>query len=260
MNSPLVIDSIEQLRAWRKIQDLATVGFVPTMGALHQGHASLLAKSHQENKISVLSIYVNPTQFNNPEDLEKYPKTWEQDYQIAAENGVDLIFAPKYSDIYADGYRYSVQENVESKILCGAHRPGHFDGVLTVVMKLLQLVKPTRAYFGEKDFQQLKLIQGMVKSFFMDVEIVPVATLREQDGLAMSSRNLRLNEEQRKMASSIYQNLNKAQSVEEIKYQLDQLGFKVDYVEDHWNRRFVAANLGPIRLIDNIEIEGESVC
>ncbi|MEK6773104.1 MAG: pantoate--beta-alanine ligase [Bdellovibrionota bacterium] len=260
MKSPLVIDSIEQLRAWRKTQGLATVGFVPTMGALHQGHASLLVKSRKENKISVLSIYVNPTQFNNSEDLEKYPKTWEQDYNLAAENGVDLIFAPKYSDIYADGYRYRVQENVESKILCGAHRPGHFDGVLTIVMKLLQLVKPTKAYFGEKDFQQLKLIQGMVKSFFMEVEIVPVATTREQDGLAMSSRNLRLNDEQRKTAASIYQNLNKTQSAEEIKYQLNQLGFKVDYVEDHWNRRFIAANLGQIRLIDNIEIEGESLC
>lgn len=256
MKAPMIIETTMELRQWRKnLRVSTTVGFVPTMGALHQGHASLLSWSRRENDISVLSIYVNPTQFNNSKDLEKYPKTWEQDCKVATENGVDVIFAPKYSDIYADNYRYKIQENTESTSLCGAHRPGHFDGVLTVVMKLFQLTKPTRAYFGEKDFQQLKLIQDMVQSFFLDLEIVPINTLRENDGLAMSSRNLRLSNEDRKKASLIYQKLTQSRTAEEVKFELTNLGFDVDYVEDKWNRRFVAATLGEIRLIDNVKIK-----
>lgn len=256
MKSPLIIESTTELKQWRKnLRSSTTVGFVPTMGALHQGHASLLSWSRKENDLSVLSIYVNPTQFNNPDDLEKYPSTWEKDCELARKNGVDVIFVPKYSDIYADGYRYKIQESLESKLLCGAHRPGHFDGVLTIVMKLFQLTKPTRAYFGEKDFQQLRLIQGMVESFFLDIEIVPIATLRESDGLAMSSRNLRLTEEQRNLAPRLFEKLLNGTVTDSIKFELSQLGFDVDYVEDYWNRRFVAAKIGDIRLIDNVEIK-----
>lgn len=256
MKQPLVIKTTDQLRQWRK-QQHGNVGFVPTMGALHQGHASLLSQSCMENELTVLSIYVNPTQFNNPQDLEKYPQTWDKDCQIAAENKVDVIFAPQYSDIYFDQYRYKIQESSESRILCGAHRPGHFDGVLTIVMKLFQLVKPTRAYFGEKDFQQLRLIQGLVKSFFLDVQVIPVPTRREEDGLAMSSRNLRLNEEQRKKAPMIFQTLQNSKTASDVQNELNKLGLAIDYVEDHWNRRFIAATLGDVRLIDNVEIQGE---
>lgn len=260
MRHPIVINSTEELRQWRKDLGSLHVGFVPTMGALHQGHASLLKHSRRENEVSVLSIYVNPTQFNNSEDLSKYPKTWDQDCTLAAENEVDLIFAPRYEDIYFDNYRYKIQETEESHLLCGAHRPGHFDGVLTIVMKLFQLVKPHRAYFGEKDFQQLRLIEGMVKSFFMDIEIVPVKTLREQDGLAMSSRNLRLSDEERKKAAAIYANLKSALEIKEIKNNLAGQGMSVDYIEDHWNRRFVAAHVGSVRLIDNLELPKEVSC
>jgi len=255
MNKPRVIENLLELRAWRKSQGGArTIGFVPTMGALHEGHASLLELSREENDISVLSIYVNPTQFNNSEDLKNYPITWENDLQVATEASVDVIFKPSYSEIYADDYRYKVQENSDSQVLCGAHRPGHFDGVLTVVLKFFQLVQPKRAYFGEKDFQQLRLIQGMARSLFLDLEIVPVPTLREKDGLAMSSRNFRLTPEERKTAPALYEILHSVADLTEARSRLEKLNFKVDYIEDHWNRRFVAAHLGKVRLIDNIEL------
>ena len=156
--------------------------------------------------------------------------------------------------MYPDDYRYKITENEFSKILDGAHRPGHFDGVLTVVMKLFQLSTPTRAYFGEKDFQQLQLIKGMVESFFLDLEIIPVPTVREADGLAMSSRNVRLTEEERTKAPEIFKAITSHRSAEEVKNHLNSLGFEVDYVTDIGQRRFVAAKLGNVRLIDNVQI------
>src|SRR6185437_14625833 len=138
-----------------------------------------------ENDFSVLSIFVNPTQFNDPNDFTRYPKTVEKDLEVAASLDTDYVLMPAYQDLYPDQYRYAVCEREFSKKLCGAHRPGHFDGVLTVVMKLLQLVRPARAYFGEKDYQQLLLIKDMTKAFFMPVEIVACPTVREDDGLAM---------------------------------------------------------------------------
>ena len=256
MKNPMIITSIADLRNWRKnLNPKTTVGFVPTMGALHQGHASLLSWSRRENDISVLSIFVNPTQFNDKTDLEKYPRTFEKDCQLAAENSVDIIFHPQYNDIYPDSFRYKIQEQKESQLLCGAHRPQHFDGVLTVVMKLFQLVKPTKAYFGEKDFQQLRLIQGMVESFFMDIEIVPIATIRESDGLAMSSRNKRLTAEERSLAPVLFKKLIENTDSDTVKFELSQLGFDVDYVEDQWSRRFVAAKIGNVRLIDNVDLK-----
>ena len=154
----------EELKLFLRVLSLGdnevSVGFVPTMGALHQGHRQLLKRSKAENEISVLSIFVNPTQFNNSEDLEKYPKNWETDLQVAQEEGVDILFAPDYSEMYPDNYRYQVGEKEFSKILCGKDRPGHFDGVLTVVLKLFNLIQPTRAYFGEKDYQQIETSPG----------------------------------------------------------------------------------------------------
>jgi pantoate--beta-alanine ligase len=230
-----------------------SIGFVPTMGALHAGHASLLERARVENDIVVLSIYVNPTQFDNKDDLKRYPVTIEKDRGVAARTGTDFILLPTYSDMYPDDYRYKVSEREFSSRLCGAHRPGHFDGVLTVVMKLLNLVQASRAYFGEKDFQQLQLIKGMVEAFFLPTEIVPCPTLRESDGLAMSSRNLNLDMESRSKAPRFFQALQQSASAEDAKLRLETDGFEVDYVEDIEGRRFGAVNIGGVRLIDNVQ-------
>lgn len=252
---PVVISDLNQWLLLRnKIKDLRqSLGFVPTMGALHRGHASLLDRCRKENDFSILSIYVNPTQFNNPEDLRIYPKTLEADIEIAKASGVDCVLLPSYPQIYPDGYRYRVTENQFSHELCGQHRPGHFDGVLTVVMKLLNLVQADRAYFGEKDFQQLELIREMVRAFFMTVQIVPCPTLREQDGLAMSSRNVNLTSEERAIAPRLSDILRQKISLEQARSELSALGFNVDYIEDHFDRRFAAAHLGKVRLIDNVK-------
>ncbi|ASD62367.1 pantoate--beta-alanine ligase [Bdellovibrio bacteriovorus] len=248
-----VLRSPSEFQAWRRKQS-GTVGFVPTMGALHTGHEELIKQARKNNDLVVLSIFVNPTQFNDPKDLEKYPQTWDQDLAMAEKNNVDAIFFPRYPEMYPDNYRYKVSENEYSTLLDGAHRPGHFDGVLSVVMKLFNVVRPTKAYFGEKDFQQLTLIQGMVESFFMDLEIVPVPTVREEDGLAKSSRNLRLTPEERKKAPAIFKAITKSKTAAEAAASLSAQGFIVDYVTDVGNRRFVAAKLGEVRLIDNVQI------
>jgi pantoate--beta-alanine ligase len=156
--------------------------------------------------------------------------------------------------MYQDGYRYQITEKEFSKLLCGAHRPGHFDGVLTVVMKLLNLAQARRAYFGEKDFQQLELIRGMAQAFFMSVEIVGCPTLREKDGLAMSSRNLLLAPTDREKAPLLAKELRRKGTPEEIRARLNALGFRVDYVEELRGRRFAAAFLGSVRLIDNVSL------
>ncbi|MEM7354527.1 MAG: pantoate--beta-alanine ligase, partial [Acidobacteriota bacterium] len=177
-----------------------TVGFVPTLGALHAGHESLLRRSLAENDVTVLSIFLNPTQFDDPNDLGSYPGTFEADLEIAHGLGVDYVFCPTEQEMYPEGYRYRLSESELSTRLCGASRPGHFDGVLTVVLKLLLAVRPKRAYFGEKDYQQLELVRGMVRDFFLDVEIVPCPTIRHADGLAISSRNELLTPGQRQLA------------------------------------------------------------
>ncbi|UXR64126.1 pantoate--beta-alanine ligase [Bdellovibrio bacteriovorus] len=249
----VVLRSPQEFHAWRK-QQKGSVGFVPTMGALHSGHEELLKQARKNNDVVVLSIFVNPTQFNDTNDLDKYPKTWEQDLAMAEANNVDAIFCPRYDDMYPDNYRYKVSENSYSNLLDGAHRPGHFDGVLSVVMKLFNIVAPTHAYFGEKDFQQMTLIQGMVESFFMDLQIVPVATVREEDGLAKSSRNVRLTSAERLKAPAIYKAISESKTAEEAAEKLNAQGFIVDYVTDVGTRRFVAARLGDVRLIDNVQI------
>lgn len=250
-----VIETPQALREWRSSVAPKTVGFVPTMGALHAGHETLLRQARAENELVVLSIFVNPTQFNDPNDFAKYPKTWEADLAMARKNGVDLVFAPNRDLMYPDDYKYKIIETDFSKLLCGKDRPGHFDGVLTVVIKLFGLVNPRKAYFGEKDFQQLSLIRGMVEAFFLPIEIVPVPTVRESDGLAMSSRNLRLSPEERAKAPLIYEALTTSATAEEAAARLEKEGFRIDYVTDRSNRRFAAARLGEVRLIDNVELE-----
>jgi len=184
-----------------------TVGFVPTMGALHEGHIALIKRAREENDRVVVSIFVNPTQFLAGEDLEQYPKKDEADKKICELAGVDILFFPNAQEIYSQDEVKICAPNVRGYVLEGATRPGHFSGVLTVVMKLLNIVSPTKAYFGKKDAQQLNLISLMVKQFFMSVEIVPVDIVRDSDGLALSSRNIYLSKEQRQEALKIPKSL-----------------------------------------------------
>jgi len=252
---------IRDMKAWRALRSTlaGSVGFVPTMGALHDGHASLLRASRQRDDITVLSIYVNPTQFNDPNDLANYPDTLSEDLAVAEEIGVDHVILPRYEDLYSDGYRYQVVENEFSNELCGANRPGHFTGVLTVVMKLLNLVRPQRAYFGKKDYQQYLLVRDMVETFFMDVEIVGCETVRECDGLAMSSRNKLLTEDARRVASKFNKALRAPACDEKVSAALQEFGFKVDYIETKGARRFgaIVVDCGDhtVRLIDNVEAD-----
>ncbi len=254
-----IFETVTDYREWRKsIGSQKTIGFVPTMGALHAGHASLLKKAREENDFTVLSIFVNPTQFNQKEDFDKYPKTEESDLALAKLHGVDAVFYPTDpKELYPHGYHYQVIENEFSKTLCGEFRPGHFEGVLTVVLKLFQIIMPTHAYFGEKDHQQLKLIEGMVSEFFLPVRIVPCATVREKDGLAMSSRNARLNREEKALASFLYEAMSKVDDLKAAKDKIEDKGFKVEYLNDvpegSGSRRYIAAWLGKVRLIDNVK-------
>jgi pantoate--beta-alanine ligase len=254
-----IFSNLDEWSKHRRDVKTQSIGFVPTMGALHAGHASLLKRAKQENDICVLSVFVNPTQFDDANDLKNYPITLDADMQVALASGVTDVILPSAAALYRDQYKYKVSENEISQKLCGSHRPGHFDGVLTVVMKLLNIVRPKRAYFGEKDFQQLTLIQGMVEAFFMDIEIIPCPTWREEDGLAMSSRNQRLDSLARDRAPLFAKILRQAPSAEQAKHELAKNGFDVDYVEDLWGRRLGAIRLPSagdvIRLIDNIPLE-----
>jgi pantoate--beta-alanine ligase len=252
----IIIKTADELKLLRKkfSEEEKDIGFVPTMGVLHDGHKSLFQKSLLENDTTVVSIYVNKTQFNDKNDFENYPVHIEKDIEILEQSGVDVLFLPNYDVIYPDDYNYRINEYSLSKILCGRTREGHFEGVLTVVMKLLNIVRPNRAYFGEKDFQQYLLIKNMCNSFFLDLEIIGCPTIREVDGLAMSSRNLLLTEQERKIAPHFYNTLNQQYSITKTKEELERLGFKVDYIEDLENRRFGAVYLGKVRLIDNVEL------
>lgn len=234
-------------------RDGRSIGFVPTMGALHRGHQSLIEFAAAENDVVVVSIYVNPTQYDDPQDLANYPRPVEQDLKNAKAAGADIIFMPEYGDLYADDYRFRVSEKPFSQQFEGAHRQGHFDGVLTVVLKLFGIVRPNRAYFGEKDWQQLQLVKDMAAAFFLDVEIIPCPSVREADGLAMSSRNARLTPEERKLAPELYRVLTSGQCTAEMKRILERTGFEVDYVERHGERILAAVRLGQVRLIDNVK-------
>ena len=254
-----------------------SIGFVPTMGALHHGHLSLIEKSVKENELNVVSIFVNPTQFLEGEDLDKYPNKFDADEKICKLAGVDILFYPKKEDMYEEDEIKIVAPNVRGFVLEGEVRPGHFDGVLTVVMKLLNIVTPTKAYFGKKDAQQLALITQMVRNFCLKVEIVPLETVREDDGLALSSRNIYLDKTQRKEALKISSSLKKATQlvmqntleVQEIQKEMLKVlePLEVQYVTIV-SRAFVpqesvvigdsiilvAAKLGTTRLIDNLWI------
>ena len=271
-----ILHTIDELKSYRK-ELKGTLGFVPTMGALHNGHISLIQKSIAQNEHTIVSIFVNPTQFLEGEDFDKYPKKTEADIKICSFAGIDALFMPQPETMYSALEPSILAPSQKAYILEGFTRPGHFDGVLRVVLKLLNLTKPSHAYFGKKDAQQLFLIQNMVKSLFLDVEIVPCDIVREDDGLALSSRNMYLNTEQRKEALLISNSLKVAtnavisgqRDIQIIKQEmLESLKpLHVEYVEI-LNRDFdtiktveigntiilVCAKVGPTRLIDNLWI------
>lgn len=247
-----VINTVEEFKKIRAELGNKKVGFVPTMGGLHNGHLSLVNKCKSENEITVVSVYLNETQFNDKNDLVTYPANFDDDKELLEKAGVDYLFAPTYAVMYPDDYRYMLTEKDFSKELCGAKRPGHFDGVLTVVMKLFNIVRPNNAYFGEKDYQQFKLLEGMVQAFFMDIKLVPCPIVREENGLAISSRNRKLSPEGLKLAPKFHEILAKNISIAEKEKELEAAGFKVDYVTEKNGRLYAAVFLESVRLIDNL--------
>ena len=259
------------------------IGFAPTMGALHQGHISLYAQARKENDLVISSIFVNPTQFNNPQDLEKYPRNIEKDIQLLEESGfVDAVYIPEVSDIYPEvleskEYDFDGLENEME----GKFRPGHFNGVGTVVEELFRQVKPDNAYFGDKDYQQLAIIKKLTDKLKLPIKIHGVPIFREKNGLAMSSRNQRLNPEEREAAKIIYETLVKVNdwfrviTIPEINDRVqeifdDQPGMKLEYFEiadeatlkqtdffykDKSYRAFIVVFVGDVRLIDNMHLD-----
>ncbi|MDP3561293.1 MAG: pantoate--beta-alanine ligase [Legionellaceae bacterium] len=246
------------LDEWRKIRqnipDHLSLGFVPTMGNLHVGHASLFTTSSRENDLTAASVFINRAQFNQPDDFNKYPRTIEADLEHLEKNGVNYCLIPTEQDMYHDDFRYRINETRRSEVLEGEFRPGHFTGVLTVVMKLFNLIKPHRSYFGEKDYQQYQLIRDMANSFFMDIEIKACPTIREPSGLPYSSRNSRLSNEERELAEKFAFIFHQMLPLDETIDKLTELGIAVDYIKDYNQRRFAAVKIGDIRLIDNFSL------
>ncbi|HET9200958.1 MAG TPA: pantoate--beta-alanine ligase [Dehalococcoidia bacterium] len=207
----LRLHRIEQVRKWRKPQK-GSVGLVPTMGFLHEGHLSLVREARTANDAVIVSIFVNPTQFGQNEDLTTYPRDIERDLELLKDEGVDAVFAPSVEEMYHERFSTSIAVGAVAQPLEGATRPGHFEGVATVVAKLLNIVSPARAYFGQKDAQQLAVIRRMSKDLNFDVEIVACPTVRDSDGLAMSSRNAYLNSDERKIATVLFKALTAAKA------------------------------------------------
>lgn len=246
------------LKTENDLNDLDTdLAFVPTMGALHAGHLELVRIAKATNKKVVVSIFVNPTQFGKNEDLDKYPRTLDDDKQKLKSLDVDYLFLPDQALIYPQGLAITHYANDNlAHCLCGLQRPGHFDGVCTVVYKLFSLLKPQIAVFGEKDYQQLMIIKDLVKHEKLNIEIVQAPVVREDSGLAMSSRNQYLTDLQKQDAALLYENLakikNQELTIEDAKVFLTTKGFQIEYLEQRWQRLFLAAKLGTVRLIDNI--------
>jgi pantoate--beta-alanine ligase len=247
----------KSLTEWRQRREAlaGNIGFVPTMGALHRGHASLVERCLSENDTAVVSIFVNPTQFNDAADLARYPRTIDADLDVLQRLGVHEVLAPEVAELYPSGLRFRVEENGLSNLMEGRYRPGFFTGVMTVVLKLLNLVRAERAYFGEKDYQQLQLITQMTRDLFIPTQILGCPTVRESSGLAESSRNTLLSPAARGKAACLSRALAEARSAEEANQWLEAEGFAVDYVEEHWGRRFGAVRLEGVRLIDNVPLD-----
>lgn len=274
-----VINSIEEIKKIKR--DNISIGFVPTMGYLHEGHISLIKKAREENDIVITSIFVNPTQFGPNEDFKKYPRDESRDLQKCEENGCDIVFLPQVDEMYPDSFLTFVQVEELGKGLCGKSRPTHFRGVTTVLTKLFNIVKPDRAYFGQKDAQQLVIVKKMVEDLNMDVEIIGCPIVREADGLAISSRNTYLSPEERndalflnkslKLAKNIIENGEKNISI--IKNEMEKAILSgnnnaIDYIEFVDTKTLnpvseikdnvliaIAVKVGKTRLIDNIVVE-----
>lgn len=278
------------MRIFEKVRDInsyllhqrelgKTIGFIPTMGALHTGHISLVEKSISENDLTVVSIFVNPIQFNNPADLEKYPRDLKSDQEMLEAAGVDILFIPSVEEMYPEPITTTYEFGSLSTVMEGEFRPGHFNGVVVVVHRLFEIVIPHRAYFGEKDFQQLQIIKSLVRNFNLPVQIIPCPISREEDGLARSSRNIRLTPEMREAAPFIHTQLMKARNYadfmtsEELEnWMIDSFSkhelLKLEYftIADGDTLRhiqgnipanaygFIAVYAGQIRLIDNIRL------
>jgi pantoate--beta-alanine ligase len=274
------VNSIKDLRNLLTQERLKnkSIGFVPTMGALHEGHLSLVERCSGENDVSVTSIFVNPTQFNDKNDLATYPRTFDKDITLLETAGCNYLFAPSEKEMYPQPDARVFNFGALAQVMEGAHRPGHFNGVAQIVSKLFDITGPCKAYFGEKDFQQIVIIQQMVKSLHINVQIIPCPTMREADGLAMSSRNLRLTDEQRLKAPLIAQTLKESAILAQCKtvggvreFVINTLNneplLNVEYFEianrhtlapiNNWTETIhpigcIAVFCGNVRLIDNI--------
>ena len=276
-----IVRSIRDLKAARRIMQ-GSLGFVPTMGYLHEGHLSLVRRARAENDLTAVSIFVNPTQFLPHEDFKTYPRDERRDLELLEKEAVDLAFLPEVRDMYMDGHGTFISVEGLSSVLEGARRPGHFRGVATVVAKLFNLVEPTRAYFGQKDAQQVVVIKKMVADLNMNLEIIVCPTIREENGLAMSSRNVYLTPEEHRQACIIPQALSAArellrageQNADRLRCRMRQIietapGVRIDYVSVADPETLVeleqvtkaalaslAVDFGRVRLIDNVILDG----
>lgn len=273
-----ILKTLEDLRNWRKEAGENSIGFVPTMGALHEGHLSLCRAAEADNHLVIASIFVNPTQFAPNEDFDAYPRNLEKDANLLSDIGVDAVWAPTPEIMYPDGYKTTVHVDGMTKILEGEFRPTHFDGVTTVVAKLFGQVQPTRAYFGEKDYQQLQVIKRMTQDLDINVEVIGCSIVRDNEGLALSSRNAYLSEDELEIARQLNTILKNAKSKigssdiaaleKELESEILKAGFdRVDYVAirdaetlesvgsaNHNARILAAAFINKTRLIDNMGI------
>ncbi|WP_299752598.1 pantoate--beta-alanine ligase [uncultured Tateyamaria sp.] len=280
MTAPIVrtlAELREMTRGWQRAEE--SIGVVPTMGALHDGHLSLVARAKEMSDRVIVTIFVNPKQFNNPEDLENYPRTEHEDARKLERFAVDAIYVPDGPQMYPEGFATNISVNGLTNVLCGAHRPGHFDGVATVVTKLFTQTSADFAFFGEKDFQQLQVVRRLARDLDLGVEVVGCPTIREIDGLAMSSRNLllsdqarsraaALNEVMEEMAEALGQGARIADLLPNAQARLGAAGFgEIDYLEMRTNdtlsqveqanqpaRLFAAAWMAGVRLIDNVDV------
>lgn len=283
----IVITTVKAMQDWTETikRDGKTIGFVPTMGFLHEGHLSLAEQAGEENNYTVMSIFVNPLQFGEGEDFEEYPRNLERDKKLARQNGVDVLFVPHVREMYPRIMTSSLIVKKGADVLCGKSRPGHFDGVATVVMKLFSIVSPDRAYFGMKDAQQVAVIENLVKDFHLKTDIVRGRTVREEDGLAKSSRNVNLNDEERAEAPEIYKVLSETKELI-LKGSRKDSAYYENFLQESLNRRIsgtvdyaeirtfpelekpeeingaviiaAAVKYSTVRLIDNILLSKES--
>lgn len=257
-----VVRTLKELQAETEVYKKKgkTIGFVPTMGFLHQGHMSLIAASKDQTDVTIASIYVNPSQFNDASDFESYPRDEKADFELLKNHNCDIVFVPSSSEIESLPLPEKVDLAGLENVMEGKERPGHFEGVIEIVYRLFIAVNPDFSFFGEKDFQQIMVVQKMVEATKLTTQIVGCPIIREESGLAMSSRNSRLSETGKEKASLIYEVLNnKGIAIEDKRSELEQLGLKTEYIEQHnlsnSSRLFAAVWLEGVRLIDNIPVD-----